>query len=195
MLRIHRLRIHSALALTACVWLGCDSSATAPAATNPDPNAGRTLISACGLVTQAEAEAIIGKPVLSMKEDTSGGTASLGAKYITNCAILSSLEPGAILPTRLSVTAFTTGGLQPLFHLTVPVYFANLKTATSAATRDSVADVGAEAFWQKRPGKLSLYKQDVYADISYSLTGKVIDTSASAKAACIAAGMKAAEKI
>ncbi|MDB5051222.1 MAG: hypothetical protein JWO30_4293 [Fibrobacteres bacterium] len=172
---------------SALAGTGCDDSGSTAPAGNPDTHQG--VIDACTLLTKAEAESIFGKAVLTVKGDTSS--------YITHCSYEGGVEPGAILGTRLSITTFTTAsvqaGLDP--HLTVPTYFANLKTATAPADRDSVAGVGTEAFWHKKPTKLSMYKGDVYVDISFSPFGKPVDTSAAARAGAITAGQRAAEKI
>lgn len=176
----------SAIALSSVLfWTGCDSS-TNPTGT-PSGNTHAALINSCTLVTQAEAEAILGQPVLTVKLDTN--------KYITNCEYLGSVASGFILPSRLSVTAFTTagiqGGLAPTF--TVPIYFAGLKTNTT--DWEAVGGVGTEAIWQKKPGTLQMYKGDVTAALNYSPHGTAIDTSAAAKAGAIAAGIKVAEKL
>jgi hypothetical protein len=180
-------RLLLALGLGSCLlWTACDSTSSA---TGPTGITHHGLIDACGLLTQAEAAAIFGKPVLKIKGDTSS--------YITHCTYEGSVEAGQILGTRLSITTFTTSSIQGVLGTSqnVPAYFTSLKSMTAATDREDVAGVGTAAIWQKRPTKLSFYKGDVYVDISYSFLGKPVDTSATSRSGSIQAGTKVSEKI
>src|SRR4051812_25624995 len=94
--------ILSALCLSvALIGTGCDDSGSGGAGPTGG-NAHGTLIDACTLLTMEEAAAILGKPVLSVKADTS--------QKIITCDWNGSVEPGKILPSQISISAFTPDG-------------------------------------------------------------------------------------
>ena len=176
----------SALALVAALMVaGCNGSD--PDYPGPSGNPHGALIDACTLLTGAEAAVILGEPVVEVKADTTS--------YITFCSYIGTVKPGKFLPNEVEVTAFTTAGVQPVNHLTVPQYMANLKSVTADSNKIQLTGIGTDAMWLKKPCKLSMYKADVYADITYRPFGTLVDTSAAAFEGAKAAGLKAAEKM
>jgi hypothetical protein len=178
--------ILSALALgAALVGAGCNDSDSG----SPGPSSGAhgALIDACTLLTGAEAAVILGEPVVEVKADTTA--------YITFCSYIGTVKPGKFLPNEVEVVAFTTAGVQPVSHLTVPQYMANLKSVTPDSNKIQLTGIGTDAMWLKKPCKLSMYKADVYADITYRPFGTLVDTSAAAFEGAKATGLKVAEKL
>ena len=113
-------------ALFSVLWMGCDSTSTS----NGTPGHA-ILIDACSFLTTAEATTLLGKSVTTVKKDTT--------LYITNCRYEGSVDSGYILPSNFSVTVFTTAGLQNYQHstLTVPSYFAGLKSTNGITAKES----------------------------------------------------------
>ncbi len=178
--------ILSALALGAALMgAGCDGSDSG--SPGPSDGAHGALLDACTLLTAAEAAVILGEPVVEVRTDT--------LSYITFCSYIGTVKTGKFLPNEVEVTAFTTAGVQPVSHLTVPQYMADLKSVTADSNKIQLTGIGADAIWQKKPCKLSMYKADVYADITYRPFGTLVDTSAAAFAGAKATGLKVAEKL
>ena len=178
--------VMSALALAAALMgAGCDSSDSG--SPGPSGSAHGSLIDACTLLTDAEAVVILGEPVVKVKTDT--------LAHITFCSYIGTVKTGKFLPNEVEVSAFTTAGVQPVSHITVPQYMANLKSVTPDSNKIQLTGIGADAIWLKRPCKLSMYKADVYADITYRPFGTLVDTSAAAFEGAKAAGLKVAEKL
>lgn len=176
----------SALAVAAALMgAGCDSSDSG----SPGPSGGAhgALIDACTLLTGAEAAVILGEPVVEVRTDT--------LAHITFCSYIGTVKPNKFLPNEVEVTAFTTAGVQAASQLTVPQYMANLKSVTPDSNKIQLTGIGTDAIWLKRPCKLSMYKADVYADITYRPFGTLVDTSAAAFEGAKATGLKVAEKL
>lgn len=177
--------------------LAAISAAALLAACNPSSPAGDggsnahgTLIDPCSLVTQAEAEAIMGKPVTLTFRDTTGG-------YITLCSYRGDVSPGYYLPTRLDIDAFTSAGVQAAQHssLTAATYLASLKTNLPAGFWVPLSGIGSDAIWQTKVGKVSFYKGDVVVDVVFSPNGKGADTGSEAKSGAQAAALEAAARL
>lgn len=176
----------SAFALGAALMIvGCDSSGSG--SPGPSGDAHGALIDACALLTDVEAAVILGEPVKEVRTDT--------IAYITFCSYLGTVKTGKLLPNEVEVTAFTTAGVQSVNQLTVPQYMANLKSVTADSNKLQLTGIGTDAIWLKKPCKLSMYKADVYADITYRPNGALVDTSAAAFEGAKATGLKVAEKL
>jgi hypothetical protein len=176
----------SALALgAALLGAGCNGSdsGTPP----PVVHTHGAMIDACTLLTGAEAAVILGEAVVEVKKDTTS--------YITFCSYIGTVKPGRFLPAEVEVTAFTTDGVQAVSHLTVPQYMANLKSITADSNKIQLTGIGTDAMWLKKPCKLSMYKDDVYADIVFRPFGTLVDTTTAAFEGAKATGLKVAEKL
>src|SRR5581483_4007600 len=172
---------------TSLLTSGCNggSSGTGPGGGNTH---GAT-IDACTLLTSDEAASIMGQPVVSHTDTLSKG-------YIGVCTYYGSVNPGAYLPTRLLIDAFTTAGMQAVLHTgTAESYVENLKTQLPSGFWISQSGVGTDAIWRNREGKLSFYKGDVAVDVIYSANGAGIDTTAAGKAGAVTGGMDAAARL
>ena len=179
------------MSVLGCGWLlnGCNSS---DSPTIPSTGTHGVLINACSLLTSAEAEAILGKPVLLVKSDTSYG-------YMTHCSYVGSINSGFVIPSHVDIVVFTTAGIQshpPNNPLTVPTFFASLKTGTALTDQLQLNGIGTDAIWLKKPGKLSFYKADVQVDVLYRPNGTpVVDTSVAAFEGSKTTALRVAEKI
>jgi hypothetical protein len=179
----HRLLFAAAV----LVGAGCDGSG--PASPGGGANAHGALIDACSLLTQAEAEAVMGKPVLKVEQDTS--------HYITHCSYQGDTTAGYYLPTHLDFTVFTTAGVQGYQHSTVTTatYFSTIRS-TFAPNEQEVAGVGDGAVWLTKVGKLYFYKGDVAVDVIYSPNGTpIIDTTAASRAGETTAALDIAARL
>lgn len=178
--------VSAALAFGAALMgMGCNSSDSG--SPGPSGSAHGALIDACTLLTGAEAAVILGEPVVEVTADT--------ISYITFCSYIGTVKPGRFLPNEVEVTAFTTAGVQPVSQLTVPQYMANLKSTTPDSDKIQLTGIGTDAIWLLRPRKLSMYKADVYADITFRPFGTLVDTSAAAFEGAKATALKVAEKL
>jgi hypothetical protein len=176
------------LSLAGGLWLsGCDSGSDTPSGTPDTGNTHAALVDACTLLTQADAETIMGKPVETTKRDTTLG-------YITGCTYYGSINPGFVLATYLKVTFATNAGLQA--HLspsqTAATYHAGLKTTLAADSWAQMAGIGDGVIWLTKQGRLSCYKGDVVIETMYRANGTpAIDTSSASKAGASAAATAA----
>jgi hypothetical protein len=186
-----RIRKSSTLLTAICLGAalmgtGCsesDSGGAGPSGTN----AHGTIINACTLLTMEEAAAILGKPVLQVKSDTTA--------KIVNCRWQGSVEPGKILASEVVVSAFTTDGFAADNHTTVPAYFGNLKSLTADTLKQQLTGIGTDAIWLLNPRKVAMYKGDVYANVWYRPYGTLVDTSAAAFTGSKLAATKVSEKL
>lgn len=170
------------------LWVGCNESEPSPS--GPGGNAHAELVNACSLLTSTEAAAVMGQPVLVVRADT--------VNYSTFCTYEGATAPGSLLPTHVDVTVFTSAGLEARHSsavYTAPKYFSDLQTVTPTADKTPVPGIGSDAIWLKRPGKLSFYKSDVYAEVRYSVTGKIVDTTAASFEGCKTAALGVAARI
>jgi hypothetical protein len=186
-----RIRNSSTLLTALClgaglIGIGCDPSSSGGAGPSGSGAHG-ALIDACTLLTMEEAAAILGKPVLEVKSDTTS--------KISNCRWKGSVEPGKFLQSEVVISAFTTDGFAADNHTTVPAYFANLNSLTADSLKQQLTGIGAGSIWLLKPRKLAMYKGDVYADIWYRPNGTIVDTSAAAFSGAKVAGTKVAEKL
>lgn len=170
------------------LWVGCNEGDPSPS--GPSGNSHQALLNACSLLTATEAAAVMGQPVLATRADT--------INYSTFCTYEGATAAGSLLPTHIDLTVFTSAGLEARHSsavYTVPKYFSDLQTVTPAEDKTSLPGIGVEAIWLKRPGKLSFYKSDVYVEVKYSVTGKIVDTTTASFEGCKSAALSAAARI
>lgn len=178
----------AALGLLASLCLSaCDSGSDDPPGDGGGGNTHAVLLDACTLLTQADAEAVMGKPVLATKRDTTGG-------YITGCTYTGSINTGFALATSLKITAFTNAGVQA--HLsptqTAASYHANIKATFAADSWAQMSGIGDGVIWLSKQGRLSCYKGDVVIETMYRPNGTpALDTSAESKSGATTAATAA----
>lgn len=182
-----RSTAYAVLSLAAVLWLsGCDSGSGSPTG-GGNGNTHAALLDACTLLTQADAEAIMGKPVQTTTRDTTSG-------YITVCTYAGSINPNFVLPTSLTVTVFTNAGVQARLSptQTAASYHAGLKTNLAATSWAQLTGIGDGAIWLSKQGRLSCYKGDAAIETMYRPNGTpVLDTSAESKSGATAAATAA----
>jgi hypothetical protein len=177
--RVIRTRLASGFILATLCLAACDKSS------GPNGGGHGPVVDPCLLLTRAEAESILAKPVLATRKDTSD--------YILTCTYSADAD------VRVQLKAFTAEGAQASqgagSTFTPAAYLANLRTALDASGWEAITGVGTDAIWATRQGKLTFYKGDVVAEALFSPLGKAIDTSSAARAGAISAGSKITSKL
>lgn len=172
----------SALVTVAAAFFlsACGGSSSGPGGTDHG-----LLVDPCALLTRPEAEALLTRPILTTRQDTSD--------YILTCTYAADSN------VRVAVKAFTSAGVKASqgegSTFTPQAYLASLRLALDAAGWEDVAGVGTEAIWAVKPGKLTFYQGDLVAEILFSPAGKAIDTSSAARAGAVSAGTAIAAKL